>query len=146
MIIKWISCLLIGFSWGRMSLDDYGFRAVRPLDVLIVCVLLILWSAAPFTQIFLVFLVIVGVMLLQMMAGKTWLSFADAFIFGASCLWIRDDLFPIFFIMLGITLALYHVITKEERAPFLTIHLFVFVFMMVAQYGDLWSLHLKILP
>lgn len=146
MLLKGIILFTLCFCWGRIAINDYAFRAVRPIDVLLVTgILVIAQHPSPLLIISLLFLQ--GILLfLQMSRGKQWLSFADLCLLTASCLWITIALLPVFFVLLGVILFLYHILTKEERAPFLTLHLLVFLSIMAYQDVSLENIIRRILP
>lgn len=146
MIVKGFIFLLLCLCWGRMALNDYSFRAVRPLDVLLVTGILVIFKQPSMMLLLSLLFLNAVVLFFQIARSKQWLSLADACILSASCLWIRPSLIPIFFMSLGGSLLIYHMITKEERAPFLTLHLFVFVGVLGYQDFSIEKIIRNILP
>lgn len=146
MILKGIIFFLLSLCWGRIALNDYSFRAVRPIDVLVVTGMLIMINNPSMILILVLLFLNAIIFLFQMTRSKQWLSPADSCILSASCLCITPTFIPILFVILGFVLLVYHMMTKEERAPFLTLHLFVFLGIFTYQNFSVEKIIRTILP
>ena len=105
----------------------------REVSVLVVGAFLL--SLIPYAQVSLE-AIIVGGTLCMIIVGpflKKWLAAIDAFFLILTPFLISFEYLPLFLIMAGILVTVYHMFFKNEKAPFLALYVPLLLFMLLME-------------
>ncbi len=109
-----------------MAFDDYTSRTVRLVDLIFFIVLFLFFKKPSFGMLLLCCLLFLVVWWGQRILHKEWAAFADSVLLGLLPLGVDLQSLPAFLVILGILLITYHVMTKTEKAPFITAYFLTF--------------------